>query len=176
MHATSSLLMKPSKPKPVSPKLATALRAMIHDGLELHDAAERAEISTFRLRQSLENPHVLQFIRAEKQMRLESVRLGNINDLARIKAGDGAAAVSAIRMLEEMATDRAALAASQTVTTPGVTINIINGLADQRQTDEGLLVQPTAGRTLVEHDHGPQSPESAHESTGGKNGGDRSRS
>ena len=62
-------------------------------------------------------------------MRLEDVRLGNITELARIRQGDGAAAVSAIKLLEEMAGDKAQAASTVAATTPGVTINIVNGLA-----------------------------------------------
>ena len=131
-HPLTNIVREPRKPQElqrVSPKLAVAIRALIHDAMTLQQAAEHAGLSTFRVRQSLDQRHVQAFIRAEKQMRLEDVRLGNITELARIRQGDGAAAVSAIKLLEEMAGDKAQAASTVAATTPGVTINIVNGLA-----------------------------------------------
>jgi hypothetical protein len=165
-NALSKAIMKPKDGShlKISPKLEIALRAVIHDGATLEAAAKLAGLSTFLVRQSFEHAHVLRFIRNEKQVRLESLRLETLNDLARIKGGNGAAAVSAIAMLEEMAAPAAQSAATIAATTPGVTINIINALptnsgrADEQQLVQGVTIDADPPQSL---DHPAISPESS---------------
>ena len=154
---TAAILNRPDNPfRQVSPKLADAIRAVIHEGLTLEEAAKRAGLSTFRIRQSFDERHVQKFIRDEKQMRLESVRLSNINALAAIRDNGGAAGVSAVRVLEEMGSPVSHVAGTVAASTPGVTINIVSALpANSGQVDErqpviiegeaSSLVEPSSG-------------------------------
>ena len=128
-HRNSRKSALQPQPLRVAGKLAVALRSMIHDATEFQQACEQAGTTTRAVREALDKPHVRAFIKRERQMRLERALLGNITELERIRTGDGAAAVSAIKLLEEMAGDKAQAASTVAATTPGVTINIVNGLA-----------------------------------------------
>jgi hypothetical protein len=108
----------------VSPAIATAIRTMVHDGLQMSEAAQAAGITTHRLRLALDLPHVRAFIRAEKNVRLEAIRLGSLNELERIRRGEGMAAIAAIKFLEEMADEGRSHASTGMSATPGVTIVI----------------------------------------------------
>ena len=135
-----SNMARPSQAK-VAGKLATALIAMIETPTTFVEACQSAGILPASVRSALEKPHVKAWIRQQRQMRLERALLGNISELERIREGDGAAAVSAIKLLEEMAGDKAQAASTVAASTPGVTINIVNGLASlPGQTIEGQSV------------------------------------
>lgn len=148
------MIDRPAKPKPINPKIVAALRSVIHDGLSLQEAAEANGITTFKLRCAFDHTHVLAFVRAEKNVRLEAARLSNINALATIRDNGGAAGVSAVRALEEMAGERGNASSLATVaTTPGVTIVI----QSSAQSIEGQSVTPLT----IDGESMPDSPESA---------------
>jgi hypothetical protein len=137
----------------VTPKLAEALRLMVHNGKRIDHAAQSVGLTTKRIRDALDLPHVQAFVRRERKVRLEGVLLGNITALERIREGDGAAAVSAIKLLEEMGNPLSHVAGTVAASTPGVTINIVNALpANPGQVDERqpVTIEGDQASSLVE--------------------------
>lgn len=120
----------PSGRQRIAPKLAKALSLMVDEAMPIHKAAQAAGMTTYAVRLAFEKPHVLQFVRKRKQMLRESISLANITRLAEIRdAANNMPAVNAIKLLEEMGEDRSGAPGDGAASSPGVTINIINGIA-----------------------------------------------
>jgi hypothetical protein len=71
---------------------------------DLHSAAQHAGITTYKLRSSMMQPHVLRWLLTEKQARLEAASAGNIGALLEVrdKADNSMARVAAAKSLEQM--------------------------------------------------------------------------
>ena len=133
--ATADPARQPAAPR-VQRKLRTAIELMVHEGLQMHEAAQRAGTTTRTVREAFAKPHVIQFMRKERQVLLASARARNIPRLVEIRdAADNMPAVQAIKLLEEMGEDRQFGGAAGQIAQshPGVTI-VIN---DARQVDLG---------------------------------------
>ena len=93
-----------SAPGRVTGKLRVACDAMVYDGLPLDEAAKAADLPTRRLRLALAKPHVLQYLRREREVLRASVSGSNILELDRIKRSsrNDNARVNAIKTLEQL--------------------------------------------------------------------------
>lgn len=152
-----------AKPDPINPKVAAAIKAVIHDGETLQAAAEANGITTHKLRSAFDKPHVLKFVRAERNVRLEGIRLSSLNELERIRRGEGMAAIAAIKFMEEMAGERGkALDPDKRDATPGVTI-VIQSAASHTIEEQHVTPLTIEGETAAD------SPESAHAEPGREN-------
>ena len=107
-------------------KLKAALDKMVWEGLEYADAAKEVKFSVASMRKAFSRPHVLAYVRAERQVLRESLSPRNIHRLREIRdAADNMPAIQAIRTLEQLG-DETHAAASGATHSPGITIRIIN--------------------------------------------------
>ena len=122
------------KLKRVPPAVISAVNAMVDEGLTWQDAAANVGIQTRQLRRWLEKPLVLAFMRKQREMLRESELASNILYLGRIKrAAPNMPAVNAILALERMAGDATSTPGGGLSHSPGITIQINTGPADERQ-------------------------------------------
>jgi hypothetical protein len=96
---------KPRKPPRVSAKVKEAILFLI--GMEhprLEDAAKAAGITTYALRQQLQFPHVVAFLREERRARIEAACASNPEALLKLRDSteNTMAAVQAAKALEAM--------------------------------------------------------------------------
>jgi hypothetical protein len=110
----------------VTGALKIALDLIIHEGLNWEDAATQAKLQVRTMRLAMRRPHVLQYLRAERQVLLASVVAQNPRRLQQLRDQDDnrAAAVRAAATLEAMHDSPTAQAGAMNVK-PGLTIQII---------------------------------------------------
>jgi hypothetical protein len=110
-------------------KLRQAVDAMVWDGLEWNEAAKQFNFDVRAMRNALARPHVVAYLRSERQVLRESLSPRNIHRLREIRdAADNMPAIQAIRTLEQMGDDT--MHGNGAVThSPGLTIRIINQVA-----------------------------------------------
>lgn len=115
-----------SKPKAlrVGGKLKDALNLIVWEGLAWNEAAAKANFTVAAMRKALERPHVIAYLKAQKQVFRASVSGQNISRLAEIRdrAGNTMAQLGAIKLLEQIDDDQRIGGSQQS--TPGVTIII----------------------------------------------------
>ena len=115
------------KPKrlEVRGKLRHALDAMIWEGLTSDEAATQFDFRVRSLRDALSRPHVLAYIRTEREVLRASVMPKNIHRLREIRdAADNMPAVNAIKLLEELGDDHSQRQSGISAS-PGVTIRVV---------------------------------------------------
>lgn len=128
--AIATLPRSEIRPDRITPRMRKAVDGMVEQGLSWQDAAKAAGLDVRSMRKALERPHVIAFIRKRKEMLRQSVSAANIHRLRRIAdAAPNMPAVAAIKFLEEMGEDRNGAPGDGIASSPGVTINIINGIA-----------------------------------------------
>jgi hypothetical protein len=136
-------------------KLKATLDVMVWDALELVDACRQTGFSPAAMRNALQRPHVLAYLRNERQVLRASLSPRNLHRLAEIRdAADNMPAVQAIRLLEELG-DEQLQRNTGTSHSPGVTIRVINVAAP---------VQADARQRVIDHpaqtiDHPSQLPD-----------------
>ena len=141
-------------------KLKATLDVMVWDALELVDACRQTGFSPAAMRNALQRPHVLAYLRNERQVLRASLSPRNLHRLAEIRdAADNMPAVQAIRLLEELG-DEQLQRNTGTTHQPGVTIRVINVAAP---------VQADARQRVIDHpapaiDH----PSQLQDGTGGE--------
>ena len=130
----------------VGGKLRIAINAMIWDGLPLDKAAEKANLTTAAVRQALAKSHVLQYLKAEREVLRSSINARNITRLAEIRdAADNMPAVNAIKALEQL--DDTVAAGSQRQSAPGI-VFIINDRNATVAVDDGTARKTIAGDVI----------------------------
>lgn len=116
------------KPKrmEVRGKLRQSLDAMVWEGMTYDEAARSVGFTVASMRKALQRPHVLAYIRAEREVLRASASPKNIHRLIAIRdAADNMPAVNAIKALEQIADDPTISSAVRHA--PGVVIQIVNG-------------------------------------------------
>jgi hypothetical protein len=125
----TTALANPDKPKrlEVRGKLRQSLDAMVWEGMTYLEAAKSYGFSSSSMRKALSRPHVLAYLRAEREVLRASASPRNIHRLIAIRdAADNMPAVNAIKALEQIGDDPASSSAAQH-RAPGVVIVIQNG-------------------------------------------------
>ena len=114
-----------SYPGKVTGRLRAALLDMVWKGSRRDDAAKANNMSIHGLREALRKPHVKAFYLAELGVLRDSERPKTFHRLCDLRDQDENknAAVAAAKVLEQISDDPRPNA---TVTTPGVTIRIVN--------------------------------------------------
>lgn len=165
----------------ISPELKAVIHYTLHDDMQFDAACTKAGLNPYSVIATLDEPHVREFIKRQGKVRVIRARLRNVAALERIRdASNGSAAVAAIRTLEELLDSRENYSATVASNTPGVTINIISGLAansgphHQGQHVQGMTLEhdPHAieARAAADSlDHPDAAAEPAHDRPGGKN-------
>jgi hypothetical protein len=102
----NDLLVKKRRDQPlqVKGKLRLALLAMVHEGMSIAEAAQHVGMTGYAIRLAFEKPHVIAFVRMQKQVMRSSVCAANISVLAGIRdeSENDMARVRAVSMLEDM--------------------------------------------------------------------------
>lgn len=118
---------EPNKRLKIGPKMRIAIDAIVFDGLELADAAAKANCTTRAIRKAFERAHVLAYLKRRREVLRASARGQNIRRLMQIRdAADNMPAVNAIKALEGM-DDQSSIEGSAR-RSPGLVI-VINGAA-----------------------------------------------
>lgn len=132
---------KDGKRKTISRKCKAALDAMIWEGLPFNEAAQKHGFDVASMRKALERPHVMKYLREQKQVFRASVSARNIHVLAEIRdqAGNGMARIAAVKVLEQVDEDTERKSAART---PGVVIQIINQGPTEPKILQSLNVLP----------------------------------
>jgi hypothetical protein len=134
-----------SAPGKVTGKLADAITYMVEDGIPWDQAAVKAGLTVRSMRLSLKKAHVLEHMKRQRLVVIESLSAANPKRLAAIRDSDRnlAASVRAVSELEAMAGNPAARGGYTAGQSPGLTIVIESSSAQPR------VVGPT-----IEHDDG----------------------
>jgi len=116
-----------SKPGRVTGKLRQACDAMIYEGMQLDEAAHAIGFPIRRLRLALSRPHVLAYLRQEREVLRASMSGANILTLAEIRRNsrNDNARVNAVKALEQMGDDQTQRN-SNAFRAPGMVIQIVN--------------------------------------------------
>jgi hypothetical protein len=114
------------KPTQVKGKLVIALKEIVWHGAELAEAAKVAGLTTHAVRCALDRPHVIRFLKRQRDLFRSFVAAQNIHHARRLrdKSTNAMARLGAIRYLDGAADEQAA--ASGPVR-PGVVIVIGDG-------------------------------------------------
>ena len=114
----------------VTGRVKAAITLMIEKGLRWDEAAIEVKLTTRAMRLSLDKPHVLAYLKAQKQVFLARASSANIHRLTQIRdSSDNMPAVNAIKLLEELGSEQLQRQSVQQLT-PGVVIRIVTTAAD----------------------------------------------
>jgi len=138
---------KADKTLRITGKNKAAIDAMVWEGLNRKDAAQKAGLKDHALYVALTKPHVKQYYLAQLDVLRTSERARNIHTLAEVRdqTGNAMARVQAVKALEQM--DDAQVAGRSAQSVPGLVIQIINNSPSPRTID-ALVTQPQA----IEHE------------------------
>lgn len=111
----------------VTGRMKVALDSMVFEGLSFNQAATNAGLTVRTMRYALERPHVLRYLREQKQVFRASVSASNIHKLAELRdtAGNAMAQLGAIKVLEQI--DNDPQSQSNVVRSPGFVIVVNAG-------------------------------------------------
>jgi hypothetical protein len=115
---------KPSKPLRVTGKLRQACMFLVHEGLPWKEAAIKADFTPAAMLYALQRPHVVAFVRQQRDVLRASMCGANILALVEVRDQklNQMARVNAVLALERM--DDQQVAAGQHRAAPGLTIVI----------------------------------------------------
>lgn len=134
VHIDKPALIQPPKANrknapQVTGKLVIALKAIVWEGQELQQAATLAGLTTHAVRLALSRPHVIAFLKAEREVLRQYVSAQNIHHVVAMReSGNAMAALGAMKLIEQMGTDNAGRSIGS-VGSPGLTIQIINSVS-----------------------------------------------
>ena len=135
------------KPKQIGGKVKRALDLMIFgddDGTpyEWNDAANKVGLSLQHMRKALERPHVIRYLREQKQVFRQSVSASNILHARRIRnqRDNQMASLGAIKLLEQMDERAPAHSGTQKNVTPGVVV-VINANREAPLIDHQRVIE-----------------------------------
>lgn len=148
------------KVKEVRGKLKIALDEMVYgdkDGnpVEWDQAARNAGFSVRAMRKALERPHVIRYLKEQKQVFRQSVSAANILHARRIRnqTENQMASLGAIKLLEQMDERAPAAASANRNVTPGIQV-VINNNRSAPLIDHQTLIEinPLQSQEDVGHD------------------------
>jgi hypothetical protein len=130
-----------SRPLRVTGKLAIACKRIVWEGEELDIAAKAAGLTTRTLRLALERPHVISWIRAQREVFRAHVSAQNIHRAKKMRdeSDNQMAALGAMKLIEQIG-DQSAPGAQQPAS-PGLVIVVM-----------GNAAQPSTDPKVIEHD------------------------
>lgn len=133
---TSTALAVPAQSKPkrvdIRGRLRAALDKMVWEGLPYDEAARECDFTVSAMRKALQRPHILAYLRNEREVLRASIAPRNIHRLVEIRdAADNMPAVQAIKALEQLGEEQGSRSPANGA--PGVTIRIITVQANERQ-------------------------------------------
>lgn len=114
-----------SKHLKVTGKLRTACDHLVYEGLAYDEAARKADLTVRAMRYALTRPHVIRYLREQREVLRASMCGANLLALADVRdqRDNQNARVAAVNALERM--DEVAARPSSVGSTPGLTIQII---------------------------------------------------
>lgn len=96
---------RPSKPRRVSGRLKAALDAIVYEALEMDEAAKRVGMTTRNIRQAMQRPWVIAYIRQARALLVHELAAGNPRHLQTMRSSspNGMVRLGAARVIEEIA-------------------------------------------------------------------------
>src|SRR5688572_21974838 len=85
--APAPVVQNRSRPRRVTGKLQVALDAIVHEGIEMDEAAERAGLTTRNVRLAMQRPWVIAYMREQRAMLVSELTASNPHHLRRMRAG-----------------------------------------------------------------------------------------
>ena len=125
-----------SKSPQVPVKVKAAWQILQDDPKQtLQTAALAVGMSTYKLREALNKPHVRKWVLDERRLQLDAINAGNPEALRRLRdtSENAMAAVASIKTLEALKelVDPSAVRAGTHVHSPGLVVQIINGASGE---------------------------------------------
>lgn len=115
-----------SERRKVTGRLKRALDLMIWEGKRDNEAAVSAGMNVLSIRSALEKPHVLAYYKAQREVLRARECARNIHRLTEIRdKADNMPAVQAIKMLEQLGDGESVATSRGSVSSPGLTIQIV---------------------------------------------------
>jgi hypothetical protein len=116
----------------VTGKLRKALELMVYSGMSFDKAAQAVQLTTRAMRLALERPHVIRYLKEQKQVFRASVSSQNIFKLADIRdnSDNAMAQLGAIKVLEQIDNDTAS---NQRQSMPGFVILVAGSNVETKQ-------------------------------------------
>jgi len=123
--SSTALSTSPAKPLPFPPKttsrlqvrgkLAVALRTIIHEGQDIAPAAERAGMTGHAVRCALAKPHVIAWMKQEREVFRAYVSAQNIHRAKEMRdtSGNAMAQLGAMKLIEQIGDEQMRSPASQ---------------------------------------------------------------
>lgn len=141
----------PKKRMQIRGKLQVALDKMIWEGLPFNEAAHAANFNVCAMRKALGRPHVLAYLRAERDVLRASMCPRNIHVLAEVRdqTGNQMARVQAVKALEQLGDEQQASVTKQALPGLVVVVNTVQPVANPLHVDlEASAVDVTHGKAL----------------------------
>lgn len=148
---------KPSRPRRVTGRLRTACDLMVYEGMSMYDAARKAGISAFSMREALKKAHVIGYLREHREILRVSMCGANLLALAEVRdqQDNQNARVAAVNSLERMGEANSA-GRSGLSQTPGFVIVLQQVVTDsasltahERQIEAKPLISLDCGHTAA---------------------------
>lgn len=135
-----------SKAMRVTGKLKVACDLLAYEGMPFNEAAQQAGLSVAAMRSALQRPHVIAYLKAQREVLRASMSGRNILTLAEVRdqTGNQMARVNAVKALEQISDEP--MAAPGRAASAGVVIVI--------QTAAPAIANPTNAqpKPLIEHE------------------------
>jgi hypothetical protein len=133
--------------KEIRGKMRVALNAMVWEGLLINEAAIRAGLTTTAIRYALQRPHVLEYLRRERQVLRASVCSRNELVLAEVRdnSENSMARIAAVKALEQIDNAEMPSLLGRSARSPGVIIVIGNQSADIQH------IPDASDKQLIDH-------------------------
>jgi predicted DNA-binding protein (UPF0251 family) len=135
---------KTDKRMQISEPIKQAINLIVTEGLQMDEAARKANVSTRTLRLALKRPHVLRFLKEAREMLIVPIIAQNPRRLAELRDQNSnlGAAVRAAVAIEGLADSSAAMDARKAA--PGVSIVILQQAPQHNQQKPGVTIDLTA--------------------------------
>lgn len=143
-----------SAPRRVTGKLLVACKSIVWQGYELDRAAKHAGLTTRSLRLALERPHVITFMKTEREVFRAYVSAQNIHHAVKMRngAGNAMARLGAMKFIEQLGDDPQASAGRASAA--GFVVMVVDArsahMAQERQNEAKPLIEHASVR------HGPR--------------------
>jgi len=124
-----------SRPMRVTGKLKVACNLLAYEGLPFNEAAQQAGLSVHAMRLALQRPHVIAYLKAQREVLRASMSGRNILTLAAVRdqTDNQMARVNAVKALEQIGDEPSARSGASSM--PGLVIQIVNSPAEPRISD-----------------------------------------
>jgi hypothetical protein len=103
------------------------MKAIVWEGQELDQAAKTANLTTFQVRQALARPHVIAWVKQEREVFRAHVSAQNIHRAKQLRdeSGNAMAQLGAMKFIEQIGDEPGAGSVQQRA--PGMVIVVMNG-------------------------------------------------